>query len=204
MNANAWAAATQAGAKLGVSPSLLYGQFAGETGNFTNSGAQNNNFSGFTTGKTSFSSPSTFADYFVNQIQTNYPNAVGTGSNVGDYVAGLTNGRIGTYYAGANSAGQLETAALYTKMIVGNMPAANVLNQMVANFTGSNVKNANGTTTVSNPGGTVANPTGSGNITQGLKVNWGSAAVMIFGALLVLGAVALSQKGTIVQMVKGK
>ena len=206
VNQNAWAAAIQAGAALGIDPGLLYGQFAGETGNFTNSGAANYNYGGIQAtggGQAAYTSPSSFASAFTSLIQKRYPNAVGAGSNVNQYVAGLT-GPIGTYYAGPNNTGQQETAAMYAQMITSNEPAANYLSQLTANATGRATGGA-----TPNPGGTMTDPTGSGNVITAAqakvraKVTAGQAkvaayaskyGVIVVGVLLILFAVILSQR----------
>lgn len=203
LNSGAWQAAKIAGGSLGVDPNVLYGQFKGETGNFTNTGAKQNNFASIMPGgkMASYSSPSDFASAFVGQITKNYPNAVGTGSDVKSYVAGLTNGRIGTYYA--NPAGMPpETQADYTNMVASNMPNTQITNygaQLTANATGSTVTAPNGQVMQPNPGGTVANPSAKNSNLMSQFQNWvgsnvGNFLLVLVGGALILGALFLGYK----------
>jgi len=125
LNSGAWQAANIAGGSLGIDPNILYGQFKGETGNFSNSGSAVNNFGSIMPGgkMAAYQSPQDFAQAFTGLINRNFPNAIGSGSNLNQYVAGLTNGRIGTYYA--NPAGMpAESQQDYQNMIGSNMPNA--------------------------------------------------------------------------------
>jgi hypothetical protein len=90
--------AKQIGANLGVDPSIIYAQFAHETGNFTNPGATKlNNLAGINvpggTGRDyrSFSSLNDFGNYYTNLIRNRYSGALGA-SNVDDYAKALKQG----------------------------------------------------------------------------------------------------------------
>lgn len=76
--------AQQIGGNLGVDPSIIYAQFAHETGNFTNRGArQLNNLAGIENADgsyKSFASTAGFADYYTKLIQRKYSGALGATS----------------------------------------------------------------------------------------------------------------------------
>jgi hypothetical protein len=186
LNADAWRAAQIAGGSLGVSPDILYAQFAGETGNFSNSGTAGYNYAGIQApGKTSFSGPADFANYFTRQIEKNYPAAMGAGNSVTDYVGGLTNGKIGTYYAGNNNQGQPETQAMYANMINSNLPSGTVAAALSA---------GGGVT------GAVAAATGLSGIPGWIDSHAGNWGIIILGGVLILGALLISQKDTVLKV----
>jgi hypothetical protein len=77
--------AQQVGANLGVPPSVVYSQWAHETGGFTNRGAKSlNNLAGIrmpgSTEYRSFGSLSDFGNYYTGLIKRRYPGAVGAQS----------------------------------------------------------------------------------------------------------------------------
>ena len=78
------ALARQVGGNLGVDPSIIYAQFAHETGNFTNRGAKSlNNLAGIENADgsyKSFASTSDFANYYTGLIQRKYSGALGATS----------------------------------------------------------------------------------------------------------------------------
>jgi hypothetical protein len=88
--------ASQVGGRLGVDPSIIYSQWAHETGNFTNRGAQSlNNLAGIrmpgSTEYRHFGSLGEFGNYYANLIQRRYPGAVGSQS-VDQYATALKAG----------------------------------------------------------------------------------------------------------------
>jgi hypothetical protein len=88
--------ASQVGGRLGVDPSIIYSQWAHETGNFTNRGAQSlNNLAGIrmpgSTEYRHFGSLGEFGNYYANLIQRRYPGAVGAQS-VDQYATALKAG----------------------------------------------------------------------------------------------------------------
>ena len=89
------ALAKQVGSQLGVDPSIIFAQWAHETGNFTNRGARSlNNLAGIENpDKTyrSFSSLSAFGDYYSSLIQRRYSGALGA-SSIDDYASALKAG----------------------------------------------------------------------------------------------------------------
>lgn len=95
-------AAKIAGAKLGVDPSIIFAQWAHETGNFTNRGARDlNNFAGIrlpgSSEYRSFANAGDFADYYTNLIQKRYKGAVGA-RTTDQFATGLHNGQIGSWF----------------------------------------------------------------------------------------------------------
>ena len=188
INLNAFQAALVASQTLGVDANVLYGQFAGETGNFTNSGSQNFNYAGIQSpGQTTFSSPTAFGNYFAAQIQKNYPNAVGAGGNVSQYVAGLTNGNIGTYYAGNNSSGVPETQAMYQNLISANMPVNSTTGKLQAANNLLTGKNANTSNAFS-------------SWSDWLSLHAGNWGVILLGGVLIVGALLIGNKDTIAKV----
>jgi hypothetical protein len=196
---NAWAAATQAGAALGVDPAVLYGQFAGETGNFTNSGAKGYNYASIMPNgqMATYPNPFAFSNAFVNLIQKNYPNAIGAGSDVNKYVAGLTNGRIGTYYS--NPPGMApETQSHYAAMITSQMPSDTPNSPSVWGAVGKSISDW-----VTNPAAnTQAIKDVGAQAVQSVAGKFANYAVIGFGALLVAGAIFISQKSNVINLVK--
>ena len=92
------ALAAQVGAKLGIDPSIIYAQWAHETGNFTNRGArQLNNLAGINVpgghgeDYRSFSSLQDFGNYYSNLISGKYKGALGA-TNVDQFAIGLKQG----------------------------------------------------------------------------------------------------------------
>ena len=100
--ASAWAPyATQAGQALGVSPALILQQWGFESGYGNNPATiSGNNPGGIMSGGSlaSYASPAAFTQAYVNTIEGNFPGAVGSGSNAGQFLAGLQNGTAGTYW----------------------------------------------------------------------------------------------------------
>lgn len=92
--------AAQAGAALNVNPVIILGQWANESGWGTSSAAGNNNLAGLSPGGSlaSYESPQAFTSAYVSTIQSNFPNAVGAGSDPSAFVSGLENGTYGKYF----------------------------------------------------------------------------------------------------------
>jgi hypothetical protein len=114
--------AGQVGQRLNVDPSIIYAQWAHETGGFTNRGATSlNNLAGIrmpgSTDYRSFGSLGEFGNYYANLIQRRYPQALGaqsidqyaTALKAGGYFEdSLANYERGMHrYAGAISIGQI-------------------------------------------------------------------------------------------------
>ena len=92
------AAAALVGPQLGVDPSIVFAQWAHETGNFTNRGARSlNNLAGINVpggngeDYKSYGSISEFAQDYASLIKRRYSGALGAG-NVDDYATALKNG----------------------------------------------------------------------------------------------------------------
>jgi mannosyl-glycoprotein endo-beta-N-acetylglucosaminidase len=97
------ALAAQVGPQLGVDPSIIFAQWAHETGNFTNRGAtQLNNLAGINvpggngSDYKSYSSLNEFAQDYASLISRRYKGALGAG-NVDDYATAL---KRGGYFSG--------------------------------------------------------------------------------------------------------
>lgn len=103
--------AQQAGASLGVGPGVILSQWALESGYGTNSGAAANNVAGIMAGgvQQQYTSPQQFEQAYVNTIATNFPKAVGAGTNASAFVAGLANGTLGAYYGSGETYSSYET-----------------------------------------------------------------------------------------------
>jgi hypothetical protein len=95
--------AQQAGAKLGVDPNIVLGQWGIETGWQT---PASGNLAGISPGGriANYSSPQQFTDAYVSTISNNFPGAVNTGSDAQAFNNGLVNGPKGSYYQGNNAA----------------------------------------------------------------------------------------------------
>jgi hypothetical protein len=87
--------AGKVGMALGVDPSIIFAQWAHETGNFTNRGAKSlNNLAGIENADgsyRSFGSLNDFASYYTNLIQRKYTSAIGS-STIDDYAKVLKKG----------------------------------------------------------------------------------------------------------------
>lgn len=103
-------AAIVAGNALGVSPALVLSQWALESGYGT---AQGNNLAGIQTQgvNRTYGSLDAFVQDYVSTIQTNFPGAVGAGSNADTFVTALANGQLGSYF-GTQSASSYEAGVL--------------------------------------------------------------------------------------------
>lgn len=105
-----------AGQDLGVDPDIILAQWAVESGWGTNTGATEDNNpgslmdSGGTT-LTKFSSPSAFVNAFVQTIQNTFSGAENSGSNVNQFVSGLTSGAGGESYTGVTNSGSTLASA---------------------------------------------------------------------------------------------
>lgn len=96
------------GRDLGVDPALVYGQFAHETGNFTNRGTKDlHNLGGIripgSTQYRDFASFDDFGKYYEDQISRNYRGVFGAKTPEA-WAHALKNGRIGAYYEGSEEA----------------------------------------------------------------------------------------------------
>ncbi len=116
-------AAQKASSETGIPAQLIYSQWAGETGNFTNRGARElNNFAGVNVpgGKgedyRKFSSPAEFGDYWSSMINRSYPEAK-KAKTPAEFANALKKGRIGAYYS--------DSVENYTNMLEGQKGAYN-------------------------------------------------------------------------------
>lgn len=95
MTDQARALAGQVGANLGVDPSIIFAQWAHETGNFTNRGAKSlNNLAGIEKSDgsyRSFGSLQSFGDYYTSLIKRKYSGALGA-TSTDDYATALKRG----------------------------------------------------------------------------------------------------------------
>lgn len=100
--------ANQAGSTLGVSPSVILGQWGLESGYGTNSASTGYNVASIMQGGQPVAYPSAqaFEQAYVNTIQSAFPGAVGTGSNVGAFAGGLGSGVFGSYFGNGLTAAQ--------------------------------------------------------------------------------------------------
>jgi hypothetical protein len=96
--------AAQVGAQLGVDPSIIFAQWALETGNFSNRGARSlNNLAGINvpggngTDYKSYGSLNEFGNDYIRNIQRNYRGAIGS-TNVDQFADALHNGKIGSWF----------------------------------------------------------------------------------------------------------
>jgi hypothetical protein len=105
------ALARQIGGNLGVDPSIIYAQFAHETGNFTNRGARSlNNLAGIENSDgtyKSFGSVQAFGDYYTDLIRRKYSGALGA-TSTDAYASALKQGgyfadTLGNYENGMRS-----------------------------------------------------------------------------------------------------
>ena len=92
--------AAQAGASLGVDPNIILGQWGLESGYGTNTASQGYNVGSIMSQgqPLSYASPSAFESAYVNTIQSDFPGAVGAGSNALAFANGLGNGAFGSYF----------------------------------------------------------------------------------------------------------
>ena len=102
--------AQQASNQTGIPADLIFAQWQHETGGFTNRGATKlNNFAGINNpggngeDYKSYSSLGDFTADYVNQLKRNFTGTLGA-SNVDAFVAGLHNGRLGSYFHGSPNA----------------------------------------------------------------------------------------------------
>lgn len=102
--------AQQASNQTGIPADLIFAQWQHETGGFTNRGATKlNNFAGINNpggngqDYKSYSSLGDFTADYVNQLKRNFTGTLGA-SNVDAFVAGLHNGRLGSYFSASPDA----------------------------------------------------------------------------------------------------
>ena len=189
--------ASQAGSQLGVDPSVILGQWALESGNGTNSLTVNNNNPGsiMPGGQAaSYATPQAFEQAYVNTIESNFPNAVGGGSNVLAFANGLQSGALGSYYGN-------ESPSTYASGIAAEQAA--IQNAMGGGL--GTVPNSGATGTV-NPASTVS---GCSGLTSLLTWScWSGifldATFIAAGAVMIFLAVSGGLKGpaTVVELVK--
>ncbi len=119
--------AAQAGAALGVDPNVILGQWALESGYGTNTASQGYNVGSIMSGgqPLSYASPSAFEQSYVNTIQTDFPNAVGSGSNVYAFANGLATGTLGSYF-GSQSPSSYALGISGTEATLSGTQAGNV------------------------------------------------------------------------------
>lgn len=104
--------AASAGAALNLNPSLVLSQWAFESGWGSNSLSASYNVGAIKTGGpgggsfAQYSSPGDFTQAYVSLMQRNYSNALGA-QTASDFVNGLQNGRIGSYFGNDNAAAYL-------------------------------------------------------------------------------------------------
>ncbi len=95
--------AAQVGAQLGVDPSIIFAQWALETGNFKHMSGTNNFGNIRSAGGGPFKnygSVDEFGNDYVQQMKRNFSGAIGVGSNSDQFSVGLDNGRLGSYFGG--------------------------------------------------------------------------------------------------------
>jgi hypothetical protein len=102
ISSQARALAQSLSSQLNVPADILYAQWAHETGNFTNRGAQSlNNLAGIripgSTEYKSFGSLQEFGSYYAGTIRGNYPGAMGA-QNIDQFATALKHGRGGRQY----------------------------------------------------------------------------------------------------------
>lgn len=100
--------AQNVGAATGVSPSIILAQWGMESAYGTNAGSRFNNVAGMTRNGVpgdwqQFGTQGEFADAFSALLRRNYPQAVGSGDDLGAYASGLSHGITGSYFGGQSA-----------------------------------------------------------------------------------------------------
>ena len=195
--------ASQAGSTLGVDPSVILGQWALESGNGTNSLTLNNNNPGAIMpggNAASYSSPQQFEQAYVNTIQSDFPGAVNTGSNILAFTDALGSGVNGSYY-GTTSPASYASGIAAEQAAMTNAAGGGLASSP---YTASGSLGANSTAPAS------TSPTGGcSGITSFLT--WGcwsgiflDATFIAFGAVMIFLSVAGAMKGPVAMIQAAK
>ena len=192
--------AEEAGAALGVDPSVILAQWANESAYGTsNLATKNNNFAGITQSGVegqwaSYQSPTQFEQAYVSLIQKNFPKAENSGTNTQAFVTGLTQGPGGASYIGTESA---DSYASKLANIEGTLPNA----QTMGGPYGSMALNSKGTPATSGLSGAISKtvtgigPQGGVANYLGLSGNWTkmgiSIAFVLGGLFLIVSSIYL-------------
>lgn len=229
--AQTWAPyANQAGQTLGINPALILQQWAFESGYGSNTATVSGNNPGAIApggNLTSYSSPAAFTQSYVSTIENNFPGAVGAGSNAAQFLQGLGNGTLGSYWGSGSSlpayglglAGTGNAIASADPGLYQSLSGGQALTGIASDGTGVNLTGAAGATSVAGgvAGGTGPTlPAAAASACNGLgsvlsAACWGAIGadvlLVVFGAALILFSVGASFKGsseTVVNIVKGR
>lgn len=170
--------AEQAASQIGVATDTVLAQWAVESGWGTNTGASADNNPGALMDSTGnaledYSSPSAFVSDYVSTIDNNFSGAVNSGSDVQQFVSGLTNGKNGTVYFGnASVASGYQTAISdISAQLSGTNPTATGTGSAPVSTTPSTTPSTSTNPTSTSTTTTAATPAG-GASTNGVTAGW--------------------------------
>jgi hypothetical protein len=191
-------AANLIGPQIGVSPSVIYGQFYAEDGaSFNPPGT--NNYGNLQPGgqEASYSSIGAFVSAFVSTIKDNFSGAENTGSDVNAYVNGLENGtnKYTTTTSAAQYAANITTGENMsgTSGGVTNAQVSSALSLNPLSGLGDALNVAN---SAAGAAGTATNQAATGALAKALGVNISAYDILVIGVgvILVIGAIFFISK----------
>jgi hypothetical protein len=196
-------AAQLIGPQIGVSPSIIYGQFIAEDGQSLDP-AGSYNYGNLQPGgqEASYSSVGAFVQAFVQTIKDNFSGALNAGDNSQAYAAGLFPANAPAYEQGVSQSAYTANIAAGASEMSGNTStSSNSSNGSLYDNIMSDLSNATGGAVMNNQQAATAqsqiqtpSPIGTLASFLGITVSFYDIGLIFIGAILVLGSIFFISK----------